>query len=74
MPTPETWQDPEYLARLRRYSEPPRTDDDEGFVPGRLRTDPRFRAGWNSALWEVHQLLRDGYSVDPGLLMNLAAR
>lgn len=24
MPTPAAWLDPEYLARLRRYSDPPR--------------------------------------------------
>lgn len=28
MPTPAAWLDPEYQARLRRYSDPPRTEPD----------------------------------------------
>ena len=71
MPTPESWYGE--AERLARYAGP-RTDDDDGFIAGRLRTDPRFRAGWNSALWEIHKLMRDGYSVDPEMLMDLAAR
>lgn len=72
MPTPESWQGE--AARLSRYTKSTPAEDDGGFVAGRLRTDPRFRAGWNSALWEIHKLRLNGYSVDTEMLMGLAAR
>ncbi len=65
MATPQEWQ--EEAARLRRDF----LDPNESWVSQRL-SDPSFRAGWNSALWEVHKLMRDGLTVDPETLMGMA--
>ena len=72
MPTPETWQGE--AERLARYAAPRAPDaGDERWLEWRLRTDSRFRAGWNSALWEVHKFLRDG-AIDYEVLKGMAAR
>jgi len=70
MPTPDSWRGE--AERLSRYTRP-EPKGDESFVARRLRTDPRFQAGWNSALWEVYKMVDDGMIVTPALLRDLTA-
>lgn len=44
------------------------------FVVGRLATDLRFRAGWNSALWEIHKMVADGIVITTELLSDMASQ
>lgn len=51
------------------------TNREEGeelsYLERSLSEEPRFRQGWNCALWEVHKMLMDGMKITPELLKDM---